>query len=44
MKYMETVIDLSKRGEWAFKNYDENFKMMKQNVPSWAWDVMHSKY
>ena len=44
MKYMETVRDLSKRGGWAFKNYDENFRMMKQNDPSWPWDVMHSEY
>ena len=29
---------------WAFKNYDENFSMMKQNDPSWPWDVMHSEY
>ena len=34
MKYNETVRDLSKRGGWAFKNYDENFRMMKQNDPS----------
>ena len=44
MKYMETVRDLSKIGGWAFKNYDENFRMMKQNDPSWPWDVMHSEY
>ena len=44
MQYMETVRDLSKRGGWAFKNYDENFRMMKQNDPSWPWDVMHSEY
>ena len=44
MKYMETVRDLSKRGGWAFKNYDENFRMMKQNDPSWPCDVMHSEY
>ena len=29
---------------WAFKNYDENFRMMKQNDPSWPWGVMHSEY